>query len=78
MRAAQYDTMEKKLFAEVDKGTVVAGSAAIATGKLAQIANGFIYDDNGETTLVHDAKREWLADLVEDAAGPTLLIYRVP
>jgi len=70
----QYDDMHKRLFAGVSDRAVLASSAAVATGKMAQIANGFIYD-NGITLAVHDEKREWLQDIIEDAAGPTLLIY---
>jgi SNF2-related domain len=78
----EYDRMLRELVTVTDAGdTVVASSAAVATGKLAQLANGFIYENAeeedavGSTSRVHDAKREWLRDIVEDAAGPTLLIY---
>ena len=68
---AQYDEMESKLMT----GDVVAASAGVATGKLAQLANGFIYGNDEVAQPVHAAKREWLEDLIEDAAGPTLLVY---
>ncbi|HMA75330.1 MAG TPA: DEAD/DEAH box helicase, partial [Xanthobacteraceae bacterium] len=82
----QYNHMRKKLITEVgDDMTVTAASMAIATGKLAQIANGFIYesDEPGEEKRktapvphwIHDAKREWLTDLVESAMAPMLLVY---
>ena len=75
-----YDRMQRELFTEVDDKNVVAVSAAVATGKLAQIANGFVYDDEDNTIAhpVHDGKREWLEDLIEQAKeehSPTLLIY---
>jgi SNF2 family DNA or RNA helicase len=78
----EYDRMQELLIAKVDDGkdTVVAGSAAIATGKLAQLANGFIYGESeehgvGPTNWMHEAKREWLADLIEETSEPTLIIY---
>jgi hypothetical protein len=74
----EYDRMQHSLVADLDDDRVIAGSAAIATGKLAQMANGFIYneDDNTNCTQrLHAAKREWLLDVVQDATGPTLLIY---
>ena len=73
----EYDRMQRSLMAKVHDGAVVAGSAAIATGKLAQIANGFIYsgESDTETLPVHAVKREWLDDLIKNTAGPTLLIY---
>jgi SNF2 family DNA or RNA helicase len=77
----QYDTMHRKLVAKVDDHDVLAATAAVATGKLAQIANGFLYD--GEypdrptvrTIAVHDEKRAWLEDLIQDVEGPLLLVY---
>src|SRR6478736_882926 len=67
----QYDEMESKLMT----GDVVAASAGVATGKLAQLANGFIYGNDEVAQGVHAAKREWLEDVIEDATGPTLLVY---
>jgi hypothetical protein len=71
----QYDSMQRLLFAKIAEGSVTAASAGVATGKLAQLANGFLYDNQGIASLAHDAKRRWLEDLVQDATGPTLLIY---
>ena len=72
----QYNTMQRLLFAKIADGSVTAASAGVATGKLAQLANGFLYDNDGIAVLAHHAKRQWLEDLVEDAAGrPTLLVY---
>ncbi len=68
---AQYDEMESKLMT----GDVIAASAGVATGKLAQLANGFIYGNDEVAQDVHTAKREWLEDIIEDATGPTLLVY---
>jgi hypothetical protein len=45
----------------------------IATGKLAQLANGFLYDA-GTTVAVHDLKIDWLRELVESLDGEPLLI----
>jgi len=71
----QYEDMHRKLMTGAGESVVLAGSAAIATGKLAQIANGFVYDNQGVTERIHNEKREWLQDLVDSATGPTLLIY---
>ena len=51
--------------AEVEDKDVLAASMAVATGKLAQIANGFLYDEDGRRARMHDAKLEWLTDLIE-------------
>jgi hypothetical protein len=53
-------------------------SQAIATGKLAQIANGFLYDAAGVagTHAVHAEKAEWLRELVDDLDGePLIVVY---
>lgn len=70
-----YNDMQRKLIARIDDDTnVIAASSAIATGKLAQLANGFIYNKD-TTELIHAAKWQWFDDLVENAAAPTLLVY---
>jgi hypothetical protein len=72
----QYDDMQRRLLTETKSRSIIAKSAAIASGKLAQIANGFIYDtESGDTEDIHFAKREWLMDLVSEATGPMLLVY---
>src|SRR6478736_5631066 len=72
----RYDEMESRLMS----GDVIAASAGVATGKLAQMANGFVYDGGGimvspKAQHIHNTKREWLEDIIESATGPTLLIY---
>lgn len=72
-----YDDMHRKLVAKVADKTVLAQTAAVATGKLAQIANGFLYDDAriGVSHAIHDEKRAWLSDLIEDTDRPMILVY---
>jgi hypothetical protein len=56
----EYDRMQRQLVAEVcEYETVVAGSAAIATGKLAQLANGFIYDEGATTPCTPPRTSGW-------------------
>jgi hypothetical protein len=68
-----YDSMEKRLFT----GDVVAVNSAVAVGKLAQIANGFIYGgDSPYPVKLHDAKRDWLEEKKEALGGePAILVY---
>ena len=70
-----YLDMLDKLFTHANDTTVLAASAAVATGKLAQLANGFIYDNDGVTEIVHDEKRQWVQDIVDAAAGPVIFVY---
>jgi hypothetical protein len=72
---ATYKTLARKLFATVEGRSIEAASAMIATGKLAQIANGFLYGEgNDDAVFVHDRKIEWLKELVESLEGEPLLV----
>ena len=73
---ASYRTMARELFTTVEGRTIEAASPLIATGKLAQLANGFLYDDAGadDVVFVHDLKIEWLRELVESLDREPLLI----
>lgn len=75
----RYTTMHNQLIAHGDKtkdeAAIIAASAGVATGKLAQIANGFLYEEDGSVRYLHYEKCDWLTDLVENADAPTLLVY---
>jgi SNF2 family DNA or RNA helicase len=72
---ATYRTMARELFAHVDGRAIEAASPLIATGKLAQLANGFLYADGADDLVeVHGLKIEWLRELVESLEGEPLLI----
>jgi SNF2 family DNA or RNA helicase len=72
---ATYKTMARELLADFGEREIAAASPLIATGKLAQMANGFVYGDgNADAVFVHDLKIEWLRELVEDLQGEPLLI----
>ena len=70
-----YDTMERQLFTRGYDTIIVATSAGVAAGKLAQAANGFMYDNTRVVQALHDEKREWLQDTIENATGPLLVVY---
>jgi len=72
---ATYKTMARELFAEIEGRSIEAASRLIATGKLAQLANGFLYDAGADDPVsVHSLKIDWLRELVEDLQGEPLLI----
>jgi hypothetical protein len=72
---ASYRTMARELLTTAEGRTIEAASPLIATGKLAQMANGFLYDaGNNDAVFVHDLKIEWLRELVESLDGEPLLI----
>jgi hypothetical protein len=70
-----YDDMHYQLMLATTGQPVLAASAAVATGKLAQMANGFVYSNQGETIRLHGEKRQWVQDIVDDASGPVLFVY---
>ena len=70
-----YDDMHRKLVMDSAGLPITAASAAVATGKLAQLANGFVYSNEGETIQIHQEKRQWIADIIDDAAAPVLIVY---
>jgi hypothetical protein len=72
---ATYREMARELFAEIAGRSIEAASPLIATGKLAQLANGFLYDAGaGDPVFVHSQKIDWLRELVEGLDGEPLLI----
>src|SRR5262249_39512692 len=72
---ATYKVMARELFATVEGRAIEAASAMIATGKLAQLANGFLYDSGADDAVnVHSLKIDWLRELVESLEGEPLLI----
>lgn len=76
---AIYRDLERKMFAELECGTVLeATHAAAKTIKCLQLANGAVYTDETCTTwsAVHDEKIEALREIVEEASGaPVLVAY---
>ena len=72
---ATYRGMARELFATIEGRSIEAASPLIATGKLAQLANGFLYDEGADDPVfVHSLKIDWLRELVESLDGEPLLI----
>ena len=70
------DTMKRDLITNVKGEEVTAANAAALSGKLLQMANGAVYDDQGVVIHIHDRKLDALEDLIEAANGkPVLIAY---
>ena len=70
-----YRAMAQELFAEIEERGIEAASPMIATGKCAQLANGFLYGEgNDDPVTVHTVKIDWLRELVESLEGEPLLV----
>ena len=73
-----YRAMEDRLFTKMEGADILAVTRAVATGKLAQMANGFVYDEDGAGGAhpLHSEKELWLSELVENLDGePVILVY---
>ena len=71
-----YDMLRQDLFIPLKDGDIDAANAASLTGKLLQMSNGAVYDENGKARVIHDHKLEALEDLIEAANGqPVLVAY---
>jgi hypothetical protein len=71
-----FDDMERHLIAEIRKRGIAAVNMAVATGKLAQIANGYLYADGaGDVEHLHSAKYELLEEMLLDLEENALIAY---
>ncbi len=72
----RYQTLKKDMVLSLGDREIDAVNAAALSGKLLQMANGAVYDENGSAVRIHDRKLEALEDLLEAANGkPVLIAY---
>ena len=71
---SRYEELKADLILELPEGEITAANAASLTGKLSQLANGAIYDDEGNIVEFHDRKLDALEDIIESANGKPLLV----
>ena len=72
----KYTVLKQELVLSLGDAEITAANAASLSGKLSQMANGAIYDDNGEVIQIHDRKLDALEDIIESANGkPVLVAY---
>ena len=71
-----YDSLRKDMVASIRGKEIDAANAAALSGKLLQMANGAVYDDEKNVLPIHDRKLDALEDLIEGANGnPVLIAY---
>lgn len=63
----------RQLEQELVMGEVIAANAGVLAGKLAQMANGAVYDGDKTVHSIHDAKLEALAEII-DQGEPVLVL----
>lgn len=64
-----YKALKRKLCLEFDDSVVTAKNSGILTNKLSQIANGFVFDTEGNAHQIHNKKIEALQNILEATAG---------
>lgn len=71
-----YRELEKTMLLSLDDDQVVtAASAAALTGKLLQLCNGAVYDENGGVVELHGCKMEAFLETVEQIGSEHVLVY---
>lgn len=72
-----YDRFKKQMVVELaSDNEITAANAAALSGKLTQMANGSVYDEEGESFEIHNHKLDALEDIIEAANGkPVLVAY---
>ncbi len=77
-----YDEMKDQLVVKMPVGKIVgkndgeitAANAAALSGKLCQMANGAVYNDDESVVHIHDRKLDALEDIIESMNGNPLLV----
>ena len=69
-----YDQFRRDMFVRLPDGELDAVNAAALSGKLLQMANGAVYDENRVVHHIHDRKLDALEDLIEAANGKPMLV----
>lgn len=68
--------MKKELFIALkENDNILAGSAAAAFQKCAQISSGFVYDENKDPKEIHTAKLDALESIVNETGGEPVLVF---
>lgn len=71
-----YEKLCANMVVQLKDKEIDAANAAALSGKLLQMANGAVYDENSVSANLHDRKLDALEDLIEGANGkPVLIAY---
>lgn len=73
---AMYRKMEKTAVLQINDSDIVGVNAAAVMGKLLQMANGAVYDDDGNVVRIHDQKIDALKEIIDTATQPVLVFYK--
>lgn len=71
----KYKEMAREAVTELGGDAITAANAAVLSGKLLQLANGFAYQEDGSVKHLHDVKLDALEELIEAAQGQPVLVF---
>lgn len=71
----KYTELEREKLMELEGKEITALSAASVWGKLLQLANGAVYDDEGNVSVLHEKKLDALEEIIEAAGGHPVLVF---
>ena len=72
-----YKRLEKEQLLQISEDDwVTAGTAGVLTGKLLQLCNGAVYDENGAVHELHACKLEAFMETLEQIHEPVLAFYQ--
>lgn len=75
LEITKYRELEREKLMELDGQEITALSAAAVWGKLLQLANGAVYNDDKTVTVLHEKKLDALEDIIEAACGHPVLVF---
>lgn len=70
-----YDELERSMVLQLPDGDIDVASAAALSGKLQQLANGAIYDENHGVHEIHGCKIEAFMEFIEQLHGQHALVF---
>lgn len=70
-----YDKMEREMLLDIADHEIDAATAAVLSGKLLQLCNGAVYDDQGRVVEIHGCKIEAFLELIEALQGQPVLVF---
>lgn len=70
-----YDKMEREMLLDIADHEIDAATAAVLSGKLLQLCNGAVYDDQGRIVEIHSCKIEAFLELIEALQGQPVLVF---
>jgi SNF2 family DNA or RNA helicase len=71
-----YQALKEDMVVDLKNEEIDAVNAAVLSGKLLQMANGAVYNEEKDIIHIHDRKLDALEDLIEGANGkPVLVAY---